>query len=103
MGLEQPHRLAGLDDQRLVLVHLGERLDDGAMRRPVARRFAESGIDDEIVRVLADRKHVFEQPQQSLLPPALGAQFRPAGDRKIRVTGVGLGHRLVPCCCLGGG
>ncbi len=102
VGLQEPHRLAGLDDERLVLVHFDERLDDSPVRRPVARRLAECCIDDEIVRILADRKHVFQEPQQRFLPPALGAQLRSTGDGKTRMTGIGLGHRLVPLCLVGG-
>ena len=66
VGLDQADRLARLHDQRLVVRHGAQRLDDLVVRRPVARGLAERGIDDEIGRVLADRQHVFQQAAASL-------------------------------------
>ena len=36
----------------------------------------ERGVDHEIVRILADREHVFQKTQKAFLPPALAAQAR---------------------------
>jgi hypothetical protein len=93
MRPQERHRLAGLDDQRLVLLHRAQRLDDGAVRRPGTRGLAERGVDDELVRVLAHREHVLQEPQQRLLPPALGAQLGAAGNGEVRMAGIGGGHR----------
>ena len=80
LGAEEADRLARLHHQRLVFLHRRQRLDDGVMRGPVARRLAERRIDDEAVGILADREYVFQEPQQALLPPALAAERRSRGD-----------------------
>ena len=50
-------------------------LDDPVVRGPVAGGPAERRIDDEVVRVLADREHVLQKPQQAFLAPAAAAQL----------------------------
>ena len=85
--LQKPDRLAGLDQQRLVLVHGLQRLDDPVVGGPVAGGAAERGVDDQVVGVFADRQHVFEEAQQRFLPPALGAERGAAGGGKA-----GIGH-----------
>ena len=82
VGFEQPDRLAGLDDEGLVLVHGLQRLDDRVVGRPVARGLAEGGVDDEIVGVLADREDVLEQPQQ----PSCRQPLAAAGVRAARCS-----------------
>ena len=83
MGAQQADGFAGLDDQRLVLVHGGERLDDLGVRGPVARGLAEGCVDDELVGVFCDGEDVFEQAQQAFLAPAAAAQVGAAGYGEV--------------------
>ncbi|ENN89473.1 hypothetical protein RHSP_65926 [Rhizobium freirei PRF 81] len=94
MRADEADRLAGLNEQGLVLIHLSQRLDDALVRRPVAGRLSESCVDDEIVWIFADRQHIFEQAQQCLLPPAFGAQLRAARNREFRMTWIGFRHGI---------
>ena len=45
---ENADRLAGLDEQRLVLAERAQRSDDRVEGFPVARRAADAAIDDEL-------------------------------------------------------
>src|SRR5689334_16383923 len=54
MGPENSDRFAGLDKQRLVRRQRFERVDNAVERLPVARRFADSTIDNEILRTFRD-------------------------------------------------
>jgi hypothetical protein len=45
------------------------------VRRPVAGCFTERRIDNQIGRILADREHVLEEPQQPFLTPAAASQI----------------------------
>ncbi len=85
MRAQQAHRLAGLDDERLVLLHGRQSLHDRLVCWPVAGRAPQRRIDDEVRRILTDREHVFQKAQQTFLPPALGAQLWAARNRKIGV------------------
>ena len=82
VSFQETDRLAGLHDQRLILRHRHQRFDDLVVGRPVARGFAQRRIDDEIGWILANREHVFQEPQQAFLPPAATAQVRSRCDGK---------------------
>jgi hypothetical protein len=55
MGFDAANRLSRLHDQRLMLIHRRQRFDDHVVRRPIARGAPKSGIDHEVVGILADR------------------------------------------------
>ncbi|ABA50058.1 hypothetical protein BURPS1710b_2184 [Burkholderia pseudomallei 1710b] len=90
MRAQQRDRLAGLDDERLVLVHCAQRAHDRVVRRPVARGAAERRVDDQLIGILADREDVFQKTQQRLLAPAFAAQRIAGRDFEGAV------HRAVP-------
>ena len=92
VGFEQANRLAGLDDQRLILVHPEQGFDNGLVARPIARRLAERGINDQLIGVFADTQNIFQQAQQRLLPPPLGAQLRAARNGEIGMAWIGRWH-----------
>ena len=48
VGVENADRLAGLDEQRLVVFQPLQRGDDAVERFPVARRPADAAVDDEL-------------------------------------------------------
>jgi hypothetical protein len=78
MGAEEADRLAGLDDQRLILLHRRQRLHDAVVALPVARGLRGAGVDDQLLRPLGVLEVVLEHAQDRLLPPALAAQLPPA-------------------------
>ena len=54
MGLKDADRLAGLDQQRLVVLERLQRPDDGVVGVPVARRLSRSAVHHQIVGPLGD-------------------------------------------------
>ena len=78
---DDPDRLAGLDEQRLVVGEAPELADDGVEGVPAAGRATGPAVDDEVVRVLGDLgvQVVHEHPQDRFLLPAATGQLRPAG------------------------
>ena len=50
VGAEHADRLAGLHQQRLVVLELAQRRDDAVEALPVARGAADAAVDDELVR-----------------------------------------------------
>ncbi len=91
MRLEHADRLAGLDEQRFVVLEVRERADDRVVRLPVARRLARSAVDDEIVGTLGHFRIeiVHQHPQRGFLRPAFAGQR--CASRRANGTGGG-GH-----------
>src|ERR1035437_4621093 len=54
VSLEHSYWLAGLHEQRLVVLQRLERADDGVIAIPVARGFACSAVNDQVLRTLAN-------------------------------------------------
>ncbi len=81
MRAEDADRLARLHEEGLVLTQGPQRRDDLMKALPVARGLADSPIDDQVLRPLADlRVEVVEQhAQRSLGQPVAAAQLRAAG------------------------
>jgi hypothetical protein len=48
VGLEHRHRLAGLDEERLVVAQALQRLEDGVEAFPVARGLADAAVDHQL-------------------------------------------------------
>ena len=84
-----PDRLAGLDEQRLVVAEPSKLADDRVEGRPAAGGAPGPAVDDEVVRVLGDLgiEVVHEHPQDRFLLPAaagqLGAAGRPDGPGAV--------------------
>ena len=98
VGAEHADRLAGLDQQRLVVLEPAQRRDDSVERLPVARRAADAAVDDELARALRDVgiEIVHQHAQRRLGEPALGAELRSArgADDAHVVDAGGDVHRL---------
>ncbi len=79
-GAEDADRLAGLDEEGLVVLQALELGDDGVEGLPAARRPPGAAVDDEVVRVLGDLRVevVHEHPERGFLLPALAGDLRPA-------------------------
>jgi hypothetical protein len=75
MSAEHADRLAGLDEQGLVVLQPAQGRDDAIERRPVARRPPNSAIDDELAGPLSDVgiEVVHQHPQRRFGEPALSA------------------------------
>ncbi len=75
--LEHADRLARLDQQRLVVVQLAQRRDDGVEAFPVARGAADATVDDQFPRILGHFgiEVVHQHPQRRLGEPALCGAF----------------------------
>ena len=75
--LEHAHRLAGLDQQRLVVVQCAQRRDDGIEALPVARGTTDAAVDDQLLGILGDVRIevVHQHPQRRLGEPALRGAF----------------------------
>ena len=78
MRAEEADRLARLHDERLILVHRAQRLDDAVEALPVARGLRGARVDDQLLRALGVLEVVLEHAQDRLLPPALAAQLAAA-------------------------
>src|SRR5690348_9331546 len=91
--------LAGLDEESFVVFKTAKRLYDGVKTFPVARRFAASAIDDQILWALADFgiEIVHQHAESGFLLPAFAGNLR-AARRALRRIGCvifygELGHR----------
>ena len=81
---EDADRLAGLDQQRFVVLEALEGADDGVEAVPVARGFAGAAVDDEVVGALGDFgiEVVHQHAQGGFLMPAFAcAGSLPRGAR----------------------
>ena len=74
---EHADRLAGLDEQRFVVLESAQLADDRVESVPAPRRAAGSAVDHEIVGPLGNLgiEVVHEHPQGRFLNPALAAQL----------------------------
>ena len=77
MSFEYPDRLAGLDQERLVIVEGFQSGNYGFVTVPISGRFARASVDDEILRTLGNLfiEIVHEHAHRSFLLPAF------TGDR----------------------
>ena len=80
VGPDDADRLAGLDEQRLVVAEPAKLADDGVERLPAPRGAARPAVDDEVIGVLRDLRIevVHEHPQDRFLLPAAAGQLGPA-------------------------
>jgi hypothetical protein len=83
MGGENPDRLSGLNEKRLIGLENEQRLDDGSERLRITGRFPPSPVDDEILWVLRyfGVEIVLQAAQCRLLQPALGIEVVPVKGR----------------------
>jgi hypothetical protein len=75
VGTEDPDRLAGLDQQRLVGLERSERRGDAIEAVPIARGAADAAIDHQLVGFFSDLgvEIVHQHAERRLGQPALGA------------------------------
>ena len=92
MRAKDAHRLAGLDEQRLVVLERAQLAHDRVERLPGARRAAGAAVDDEVVGPLGNVgvEVVHQHPQRRLLRPALAGELGAARS----VDGAGTHSRL---------
>src|SRR5262249_50806917 len=78
--LQHAHRLARLDQQRLVVGQRLQRPHDRVVRRPVARRLARAAVDHELLGVLGNLgvEVVLQHPQRGFLRPIPAGQLSTA-------------------------
>ena len=81
MRAEHAHRLARLDQQRLVLVQLTQRAQDLLEAIPVARRLADAAVDHQRIGVLGHFgvEVVLQHAVGRLDQPVLATQLRAGG------------------------
>ena len=77
VGAEDAHRLAGLHQQRLVVLQPPQRRDDAVEAFPVARGAADAAIDHQLLRPLGHLgvEIVHQHAQGRLGQPALGRKL----------------------------
>ena len=75
MRREEADGLAGLDDERLLLLHRLERLDDAVVALPIPRGLGGARVDDQFLGPLGVLEVVLEHAQDGFLPPALAAEL----------------------------
>jgi hypothetical protein len=92
MRPDDPDRLAGLDEQGLVVGQGPELADDRIEGVPRARRTTRSAVDDQAIGILGDLRVevVHEHAQRGFLGPAATAQLRTARG----ANGSGAGERF---------
>jgi len=81
VGAEHAHRLARLDQQRLVLLQFAQRAQDLLEAIPVARRLADAAVDHQRIGVLGHRRIevVLDHAVRRLDQPVPAAQLRAGG------------------------
>ncbi len=96
---EDPHRLAGLHEQGLVVPQLLQAADDGVEALPVARGLADPAVDDQVSRPLRHLgvEGVHEHAQGGFLLPGAAGEGRPArgSDRPSLAGRAHIGHRCL--------
>ncbi|MNC46017.1 hypothetical protein D3C75_950120 [compost metagenome] len=77
MGTEDGHRFAGLNQQRFIVRKRGQRLDYCVIASPVAGRFTNAAIDNQLPGMLCHLgvQIVHQHAQRGFLHPALGIQL----------------------------
>ena len=95
---EDADRLAGLDEQGLVVLEALELGDDRVERLPAPRRSPGAAVHDEVVRVLGHLgvEVVHEHPQRRLLLPSLAGELGAARRANGARTAAGLDGRHAP-------
>jgi len=93
MRAKDRDRFARLHDERLVVVEVSQRVDDGVERRPAARGATRAAIDNQIVRPLGDLRVeiVHQHPECGLLRPSLAGERGPTRGTNVAADDV---HRL---------
>ncbi|MCY1180241.1 hypothetical protein D9M73_206720 [compost metagenome] len=88
MGLEHADRLAGLHQQGLVVVQVGQAFDDLVVALPVTCRTTDTTVNHQFFRVLGDFRVavVHQHAQRRFGQPALGGQLVTAGSADFNVT-----------------
>ena len=82
LAREDADRLAGLDDEGLVVAHAGQRRDNAIEGVPITRGARDRHVDHEVVRILGVLQVVLQESQDRFLAPTLAAQrgAAPGGD-----------------------
>ena len=82
-------RLAGLDEERLVVLEAAQRGDDRVERFPRARGAARAAVDDQIVGPLGDLRIevVHQHAQRGFLRPSLAGERRAARRADVAAEG----------------
>ena len=95
MRAEDRDRLAGLHDERLVVLEAAQRGDDGVERRPAARRASRAAVDDEVVGPLGHLgiEVVHQHPQRGFLRPSLAGERRAARRADVAAEDVHVDDR----------
>src|SRR6185436_1031142 len=88
------HRLAGLDEQRLVVLQLAQAAHQRVEALPVARRLPDAAVDDQVLRPLRHLgiEVVHEHAEGGLLRPGLAGDLGAA--RRADRTWPGQGRRF---------
>ena len=86
--LQHADGLAGLDQQRLVVLQRLQRALDRVQRRVVTRRLARAAVDDQLLGVLGDVRVevVVQHPQRGFLRPAEAFELEGLGHASSPVT-----------------
>ena len=93
VGAEHTHRLAGLDQQRLVLLHGLQGPGDRIERRPGPDGPAGAAVNHQVIGALGDLgvQVVHQHPQRGFRLPALGGELGAAGSFDRAGTGGEIG------------
>src|SRR5476651_794339 len=88
VGLEHADRLAGLHQQSLVVIQVGQAFDDLVVAFPVTRRTTDTTVNHQFFRVLGNFRVevVHQHAQRRFGQPALGGQLVAAGGTDFNVT-----------------
>ena len=92
VGPEHADRLAGLDEEGLVVLEIGERPDDGVIGVPVSGCLAAPAVHHQLVGILGHRRVevVHEAAQRRFLQPPFGREPGPS-------RGMNGFHRILLC------
>ena len=95
---EDADRLAGLDEQRLVVLEAPELGDDRVERVPAARRAAGSAVHDQVVGILGHLgvEVVHQHPQRGFLLPSLAGELGASRGSDGAGTAAGANGRHAP-------
>src|SRR5471030_3009778 len=88
VGLEHADRLAGLHQQSLVVIQVGQAFDDLVVAFPVTRRTTDTTVNHQFFRALGNFRVevVHQHAQRRFGQPALGGQLVAAGGTDFNVT-----------------
>src|SRR3954447_12508408 len=76
MRFENSNRLAGLNEERFVIIEFLQRMNDGVITIPVPGGFAGSAINHQIARTLADFfvEIIHQHAHRGFLLPSLAGE-----------------------------